>query len=99
MKKGYSCFQCGAGKGPPVWERAVHSVHCACLLRTFIFVCALPLCLASRVGCGILSYKFLINAFLFTLEDVGKTYIDVSLVRSKNQIAFFELVIILKVRR
>ena len=27
---------------PPVWERAVHSLYCACFSRTFINFCVCP---------------------------------------------------------
>ena len=41
---------------PPVWERAVHSVYCACLSWAFVklknFVCVLHSLLVLREGCG-----------------------------------------------
>ena len=32
-------FSIKVAERPPVWERAVHSVYCACLSRTFINFC------------------------------------------------------------
>ena len=32
-------FSAGVGEWPPIWERAVHSVYCACLSSTFINLC------------------------------------------------------------
>ena len=37
-------FSVRVAESLPVWERAVHSVYCACLLRTFMNMCV---CAAS----------------------------------------------------
>ena len=38
---------------PPIWETAVHSVNCACLLWALVnFVCVLLALLVLRAGCG-----------------------------------------------
>ena len=56
-------------EGPPVWERAVHLVYCACFSRCLSnFVCVLLSLLVLRVGCGMCLYLFLIIAFLFTFH-------------------------------
>ena len=52
---------------PHVGKKAVHSVNCACLLRTFINFCMCP-CVSFGFECGIKLQLFLIIAFLFTFH-------------------------------